>query len=516
MQKMEETRVSISVKNVRGLVLDEFVIPEVGVHVLTGRNGVGKSTLLAILHRTKDSYSLANNLRRGKGDTDNLSGAEIIFTYRRSSFINSSATLRYKNTKWASTPKRSGPFFTSLPYSQSYYLKVGYDRVEPNFPSDDPKRIKTPIEVSKKIAEILGDDRFEELYFEELNGGKCFQIKVDSKKYISEQHFSLGQLCVIRIVDYLENCAENALLLIDEVDLALAPIAVARLHDYLVHQSRAKKLTTIVATHSPILINKARKIIYIQEINNKIKFDYDAWPAQALKDVILQEEILPDMIFFTEDNVAGNFLHEIIRQLRNEWGAESSSARIIPLGGWTTAIDTFKEIKKHLLSKSSGKLKDNAKLFLDEDVRIDCNGILERISKSSESSRDREIHDKLRRLENEIVYLPFTPELFVSKFILDATNHQKLASIFQGMPINIIETIRYSKSKCDADVPDLSANTSSSRKWSKTFCRHFENKLDECGVSIPEYQKDLTRVLIDQVIASYKDHINNVLRPVFS
>lgn len=73
---------------------------------------------------------------------------------------------------------------------------------------------------------------------------KLYVIKDPKNNYYSEQNFSLGERLLLNSLDFIEKIKERSLLLIDEVELALHPIAQIKFYDYLTKIAKEKKINS--------------------------------------------------------------------------------------------------------------------------------------------------------------------------------------------------------------------------------------------------------------------------------
>jgi energy-coupling factor transporter ATP-binding protein EcfA2 len=79
-----------------------------------------------------------------------------------------------------------------------------------------------------------------ELYAARTKGGDSY----------SEFHFGAGEASVIRIVSAIEDSADDTLILIEEIENGLHPVATRRLVEYLISVARRKSCQIIFTTHS--------------------------------------------------------------------------------------------------------------------------------------------------------------------------------------------------------------------------------------------------------------------------
>lgn len=72
----------------------------------------------------------------------------------------------------------------------------------------------------------------------------------DNNISFSEFHFGAGESSVIRMIMKIESLDENSLVLIEEIENGLHPIATQRMVEYLIDFSKRKKSQVIFTTHS--------------------------------------------------------------------------------------------------------------------------------------------------------------------------------------------------------------------------------------------------------------------------
>ena len=71
---------SITIRNLKNIGNMVFTIPNHGVHVLTGINGSGKTSLLTCLQRIADKNAFQKHFKTSRNiQFDNFSSSEIIY-----------------------------------------------------------------------------------------------------------------------------------------------------------------------------------------------------------------------------------------------------------------------------------------------------------------------------------------------------------------------------------------------------------------------------------------------------
>lgn len=454
----------VRINNVKNVVSMLFDIPEPGVYVLTGRNGAGKTTLLAALYRIGYRNAFADYF---KTTSSNL---------RLDSFLNASisyeiddkvVSYNYGNSRWAPTPKRNSILLESFGFPKVVFIAANAKRIEPS--ADDVKQIKTLAiskQVTDSISQVLADVRFKDLkYINTRRGGGSRAYLLPSgyigkkQTFYSEKNFSLGELCVIKLINEIDVIPRNSLVLIDEIEMALHPRAQAALLDYLVKVGKEKSLTIIFSTHSSSLIKRAgrKRIIFLDgDGRGNINSVRGCFPAQALGDISIDEDMSPDLLFFVEDEKASHLLEAImVISLKDVLDVAKPVYKIVPVGG-------FKQVMEFLVN-SDQLFSDSVRRFavLDKDVETE----------SIKEARDNEKHEFLAFYDAHkvrIKYLPCTPELglcdlFLSNFDLHIENFKKFGR-YSG----------FDMSKAGRDVKlDIALTGSKKRKSAKKVISDF-------------------------------------------
>ncbi len=226
------------------------------VTALVGPNGGGKTTLLGaaacVYASVKPSLFFAKS---GKFDSSMKNWKfeyEVIDRQMRQS-DSVRRTVKFKNLKWS----REG--------LSREVVHVGVSRTVPlteradmkrftggrfDVPDDQIERLTDDAVVA--IAKILDKDvsQFKNVIVDKKGGITIIAGQTASGDAYSEFHFGAGESSIIRIVQRLESASENSLVLIEEIENGLHPLATMRLVEYLVELAERKKLQAIFTTHS--------------------------------------------------------------------------------------------------------------------------------------------------------------------------------------------------------------------------------------------------------------------------
>ena len=131
---------------------------------------------------------------------------------------------------------------------------------------------------------------------------------------------------------------EPILMLIDEIELALHPVAVSRFLDLLKEiVIEHPTLTVILTSHSPEAIRKISHnnmfMMEHDEANEGIIVTNPCYPSYAIRDVYVHDGY--DYVILVEDLLAKYVVEDVIRRLNLN---ESRLINILPVGGWENVL----------------------------------------------------------------------------------------------------------------------------------------------------------------------------------
>lgn len=408
----------------------EFDVPDPGVYVLSGTNGTGKSALLACLLRLGRPTAFQTAFRSSKISEalDNFQNAKITYEVN-----NNSVSYQYSGVRWEPTPKRQSKLPSAFGFPSVIFAAADSDRIEPRAEDFVPQRVRDAAPALKAAAiEILSDERFNDLKVINVKrgtGSEAFLLpdnratNARRRAYFSEKNFSLGELCVLKLLRQLEACPQHSLVLIDELELALHPRAQIKLFEYLKRTSGAKVLTTIFSTHSVSLIKSVdrTKLFFLDRIDGRTQLLKACYPTYALGQLALQEERSPDVALFVEDEQAQLIVQALVRLLLSTdfSGLAKPTISVVPIGPITSVIA--------FVPRATALLPDSVRTFglLDQDAYTEF------IQPLNVAQNHIELA-KIQRIQNKIKFLPWTPEVGIVQFITAAlgANERSLRQYF--------------------------------------------------------------------------------------
>jgi len=398
---------SIEICNLRNIQRLNFPIPDRGVWLLTGANGAGKTSLLACIRRLGNRNAFPvhfpSSLRSDR--LDNHATGTVTYEVN-----GSKVEYAYRGERWTPRPRSASHLFQNFGYPSITYIGATADRITPRPEDFDTRHVKT---VDKQIIaaanQIFQTNKFSNLRTINLSrgiGNDAFVLALGTspQTYHSEKHFSLGELCVLKLLRLLKNVANNSMIIVDELEMALHPRAQVELLRYLEQQAKAKFLTVIFSTHSVTLLKTIDRshIIYLEKQDDgEIRPIVGCFPTYAIGNIASDEEALPDLMLYVEDLLARDFLNSFYELFVNEKYTDPTlrpSAKIVPVGGFNEVIG-FLDRNRSVLPAS---IKQMA--VLDMDVSSEVISAWKKANNHSKLAK----YDELRK---QIAFLPFTPEV---------------------------------------------------------------------------------------------------------
>lgn len=453
----------ITIKNIKSISFLEFEVPSHGAFILTGMNGCGKTSLLVTLHRMRNNHAFQLGFpAAGKSQgLDRLDEARIEYEIN-----NKNVSYRYNNTRWSATPK-SHSNLVKQAYTDVQFFKADSSRVEPI--TTDPRAvIKKPAD--KELIDFLNNvfdtKKFDNLLKINLRGknstAHLIELPAEGgiRSFYSEKHFSLGELCVLRLAIRLLGVKTGGLYIVDEFEMALHPAAQIRLFREIEKLIKSKNCTALVSTHSSSLIKSVKRssIIYLDNQNGVVSVQRNVYPTYALQSLALDEESAPDKIILVEDIsakycVTAMWQHHI---RSNKVSHTLPEMRVVIIGGYTEVL--------RFLSRSSSITASNTKCMaaLDEDAKDMC---VRPAAKNGITTIPTDTNLLYESQINDVVFLPWTPEVGVCDLIASDPARQ------------LVKLSTFANCKIHMELKTLTIHKTLTPKAGRTHCKHVVSEL---------------------------------------
>ena len=349
----------IHIENLKGINQLSFQVPSsYGAYLLVGENGIGKTTLLTCLARICNARAFADGFATSSAfkAIDQYEGSSIAYEVDDNRIV-----FHRKSKRWVPSPKRN---------AQSRLSAFGFDGLI--FISATSKRIDATAEEIRRgnyedanphlrdnLNRIFETDRFNDLSILKISNGrgkpatKIYVMRTSTGTY-SEKRFSTGELAIIRLFEYIEEANADALILIDEAEMALHPRIQRNLYKFLYDISLSKQLFIFLSTHSAVMIQMAKKesIYLLEDMGERnVSVVNPCYPAKAIGCVDYVEMGSFDSIFFVEDDVAAVLLKQMIKryiEIKDEH--ITLNYAITPVGGFYETARMAVNTKEKLFS----------------------------------------------------------------------------------------------------------------------------------------------------------------------
>ena len=168
-----------------------------------------------------------------------------------------------------------------------------------------------PIEeaVATQVEHILGRSVADYRVTEYGTDDKFLVGRMGENRF-SEFHFGSGESSIIRMVMKIEQAQENSLILIEEIENGLHPIATRRMVEYLIDVSARKSIQAIFTTHSDYALSPLPSEAIWASISGKLR--QGRLSVEALRAV--SGRVDKKLAVFVEDEFAKTWVDTILRE----------------------------------------------------------------------------------------------------------------------------------------------------------------------------------------------------------
>lgn len=172
----------------------------------------------------------------------------------------------------------------------------------------------------------------------------------------SEFHFGAGEASVIRTVAEIETIPESSMILLEEIENGLHPLAVRRLVEYLMDVAKRKNIQTIFTTHSDYALAPLPPEAIWASIDGKL--EQGKLSIEVLRSV--SGRVDKRLAIFVEDDFAKNWVEAVIRE---KLGDRLEEIGVYPLHGDGNAVKT------HLGHRANPAIPFHSICFVDGDSK---------------------------------------------------------------------------------------------------------------------------------------------------
>ncbi len=423
-------------RHLDGLEID---FTERNVTGIFGANGLGKSTILSVI---RCLYQAVYHPRRRGNKVNapspvysmNAPFGHLFFGNQFSNYAGSEIIVEFSNQKTGRYSLQIGrnwsPGTSAKPVCPVYYISMAscVPTGEANiFSANRKQRANQYRHILEKNVELK--IAFNQIFNNAIdissipnpkNSDETISITKGAQKIIFRD-LSAGEQRVLRLLDVLYSAVNNSIVLIDEIELTLHPMALDRLIGILNHLAKERNLQIIFTSHSlELMSRKDIAICSLYSVGDSIKCTQGY--SQECMDLLQGKSSSKPITILVEDDMSLAIVMILLQQM-NKMNCVSR----VKFGGYDTAFKLACALYK------VGNLPEKMVFVLDGDVVTKENEKKEKIKKSGMIEHISD-EDQCRIAQHFVQYaLPEGEESIESYFYnLIVSEEDKTDSIVQA------------------------------------------------------------------------------------
>ena len=373
----------INIKNIKNINSADVELPlEGGLYSIVGGNGCGKSTLMlimSVLMSPKRYFMLQSE------DYDKTSEINISICNSIGESINS--WYVHENNKWLCRTRPfiyKGVYEGSLFYGSRFEDSRNVDKLIRSKEINDEHIVDAFDYVKENLSLILHGDNNHYTNMKKIKNKTISEkLKLTNLPYfmvtpkgdlLSQYRMSSGECLLISLLNYIYCTLINqgasksvtektSLILIDEIELALHPIAISRLITYLNKLIETyPKLCVYLTSHSPEVIRslKPQNMFLINNNMGILELINPCFPSYAIREVYRHDGF--DYLILAEDVLASHVIDSVISENNLK---DSRLIHISPVGGWQNVLSLHIDLLRNNVMGVNKKIIS----VLDGDVK---------------------------------------------------------------------------------------------------------------------------------------------------
>lgn len=255
-------------------MIDQKITFDFPVTAVIGPNGGGKSTILGAAALAYQNVTPRTFFAKSHIGDDSMQDWKVDYEVLDRTVLPTGTIARvskFHNKKWVrdNAPRRDVKIFGISRTVPATEKSIFQRMLKSTFRSTGSIE-EISSDVANKVAMILGKsvDKYRR---GGLTDKENFYLGQNDIGQYSELHFGAGEASILRMVQELEDISSSSLVLIEELENGLHPIAVAKMLEYLVDLSLRKKVQIIFSTHSDIAISPLPRDAVWASVDGKLQ-----------------------------------------------------------------------------------------------------------------------------------------------------------------------------------------------------------------------------------------------------
>lgn len=244
---MAADKVSIrGIKNINDLDM-KFEFPDSNIIVITGKNGIGKTTIVKTFHLLSDPNIFAKSSGEDALGSDSIVSFSLEEIAPFGFFYNE--TLNAFDTKDVLPRENTIVSELPIPYGSRFQRFANVAKFDSELKTNiASNNYSSATDLIKFLSNVYVSDKFHKLSATTIQRTEFYFILKDNDYYVREDHFSSGEFFLIQLFRLINSSAK--LILIDELDVALDAVAQVNLYSAIKPILLKNNSKLIVISHS--------------------------------------------------------------------------------------------------------------------------------------------------------------------------------------------------------------------------------------------------------------------------
>ncbi|MER7476672.1 AAA family ATPase [Streptomyces sp. NPDC126510] len=293
-----------------------------------------------------------------------------------------------------------------------------------NFQVDSDQVSPLSADVAEAVRKVLGKDvrKFNEMTVDARGRISLLAGSTEGGETFSEFHFGAGESSVIRMISEIEAAPNGCLILVEEIENGLHPLATKRMVEYLIDVAERKRAQAIFTTHSDYALEPLPDIAIWAALDGYV--EQGKLRISSLRAITGHVE--SSLIVFVEDEFAKDWVETCLRYYGN---VELEAVTVEPLSGSGTAT------KIHNNRKADPTIDTASVCYIDGDAEQSADEqsmIFKLPGTTPELYVFNRVYDRLEELAAKIanaIHLPVERQSDVVRAVKEVANTNRDAHL---------------------------------------------------------------------------------------